>query len=146
MRPAQAEAIFGGFDGSVSLVGLIAGAIVAHASPHVLLVVAGGAAVSSAVSMAGGDRLAGKSWRLSAVMGAATFAGSLLPAAPIILIPGVLGVALAALLLAGLGAGIAEVRAHGTPSRGTAYRSTFAMLLVASGLAAAVTIGLGATG
>lgn len=146
MKATESEAIFGGFDGATSLIGFLAGALVVHASSHAVLVQAAGLAVAAAVSMAGADLLAGKSRRLAAVMGLATLAGSLLPAVPVVLVPGPLGVLLAAVLVAALGVAIAETRSRAGGGRRRGYVSTFAILVAASGLAAVVSVALGVAG
>lgn len=142
------EAILGSFDGATSLVGLLAGALLVHAPPHVVLVEAAALAVAAAVSMAGGTYLAAKGVTASLVMGVASLVGSLLPALPVVLLPGPAGVGLAALLMLCLGVGIAEVRCRTTEriGRRLAYCSTFLVLLVASGLAVAVSLLLGVSG
>lgn len=114
MRDATSEAIFGAADGMVSLIGLVAGAMVAHASPAALLTMAGGAAAAAAISMAGGDWLCGKTIKLSAVMGVATLIGSLVPVLPIVFLPGLAGVLLAVALTLLLGVGISEARSQAT--------------------------------
>lgn len=129
MRDATSEAIFGAADGMVSLIGLVAGAMVAHASPAALLTVAGGAAAAAMVSMAGGDWLAGKSIRLSAVMGGATLLGSLVPVLPVVFLPGLAGVLAALALTLLVGVGIAEARAQATGPK-TDVIATDAHLLV----------------
>jgi hypothetical protein len=129
VQDCTSEAIFGAADGMVSLIGLVAGAMVAHASPAALLTMAGGAATAAMVSMAGGDWLAGKSVRLSAVMGGATLLGSLVPVLPIVLIPGLLGVLVAITLTVLMGVGIAEARAQATGPK-TDVIATDAHLLV----------------
>lgn len=141
----RAEAVFGSFDGATGAVGVVTGALVAHASPHTLLLIAGGSAVANAVSMAAGDRTSGKSWALSIVMGVATLVGALVPALPVALVHGWLGIAWAVALLAGLGVLIAELHRQDQP-RAKSYRRTFLLLFVASALAAGATVGLGATG
>lgn len=125
---------------------MLAGLLVVHASSHAILVACAGLAVASAVSMAAGDYLAGKSIRLSLVMGLATLAGSLVPAVPVVVFPGAAGVVIAALLVAGLGIGIAEVRSHSGTGRPHSYLSTFLVLAASSGLAVAVALLLGVGG
>lgn len=139
------RATFGSFDGTTSTVGLLAGLLVAHAGPATVLTTAGGLAVAAAVGMGFGDYLGGSDGRLAGVMAAATFAGSLLPALPVALIPGPLGYILAAVLIAALGVAIAEVRAQ-ERGRVRAYLLTGAVLLVASALSAGAAVGLGAVG
>lgn len=126
-------ATFGGFDGAVSLLGLLAGEIVAHASGALVLTTAAGLAIAATVSMAAGEYLSdvesgGRTHR-ALVMGTATFVGSLLPALPFALMGGVAGMAASVVLVLLLGVLIAEVRPGG---RGGRYAVTFALLAVAS--------------
>lgn len=143
---STSEAVFGAADGMVSLLGLLAGAMVARAAPSALLTMAGGAAIAAAVSMAGGDWLSGKSVRQAIAMGLATLLGSLVPVLPVVLVPGLLGVLLAVLLVVLLGVGISEVRSRTGKGRLSGYVSTFTVLIAASGLAVAVSLLLGVTG
>lgn len=144
-RDEIGRATFGSFDGVVSLVGVLAGLLVAHAAPTTVLTTAGGLAVAAAVGMGFGDYLGGSTGRLAAVMAVATFTGSLLPALPVALIGGPAGYALAALLIVALGVAIAEVRAQ-ERGRVRAYLLTAAVLIVASALSAGAAVGLGAVG
>lgn len=142
---AVGRAIFGAADGLTSLTGVLAGLLAAHATSAAILAVTGGGAVAAAVGMASGDYLGGATPRLAAVMGVATLAGSLIPALPVALLPGPLGIALAGLLVLAIAVAIAEVRAADR-GRVHAYAVTSSILLAASALAAAAAIGLGATG
>lgn len=145
MTSAIGRAIFGASDGLTSLIGVLAGLLAAHATPAAILAVTGGGAVAAAVGMASGDYLGGATPRLAAVMGVATLAGSLAPALPVALLPGPLGIVLAALLVVALAVAISEVRAHAC-GRVHAYTVTGSILAAASGLAAAAAVGLGAAG
>lgn len=145
VKAATSESVFGIFDGSTSTLGILAGLLISGATAHTVLVACAGLAVASAASMAAGDYLAGKSCRLSVVMGLATLVGSLVPAVPVVAFPGLPGVLLATLLVVLLGVGIAEVRSR-TTSRARGYLSTFAVLIAASGLAVAVSLLLGVAG
>ena len=79
------EAIFGSFDGLTSALGVIAGLVAAGTTngPHILAASLG-LAVAATVGMGAGEYLSdtSRSYRLAAVMGAATFVGSTLPAVP----------------------------------------------------------------
>jgi len=144
-RDEIGRAVFGVADGATSLVGVLAGLIVAHAAPTTILTTAGGLAVASAVGMASGDYLGGATRRLAAVMGLATLAGSLLPAISVALIPGAVGLLIGALCIVAFGIAIAEVRAQ-ERGRPRAYLLTAAVLIVASALSAGAAVGLGAVG
>lgn len=146
LKAATSEGVFGSFDGACSTVGVLAGLIVVGSPSHAVLVACAGLAVASAASMCAGDYLAGKSIRLSVVMGLATLVGSLVPAVPVIAFPGLLGVLLAVLLVALLGAAIAEVRSRTGTGRLHGYLSTFTVLIAASVLAVAVSLLLGVAG
>ena len=145
MKPSLREAAFGGFDGTAGAAGLVAGALVAHVTPHAVLLVGVASAVANAFSMAGDDLDDGKSWRLALAMFAGTLAGALAPVIPVAYLHGATGAVVAALTVAGVGAVIAEVRRNGRP-RWRAYSRTFAMLLIASTAAVLATVCLGATG
>ncbi len=144
-RDEIGRAVFGGFDGSSSTVGLLAGLYVAHASPATVLATAGGLAVAAAVGMGFGDYLGSSNVRLAVVMAVATFLGSLIPALPVALVGGTLGYVLAALLVVALGVTIAEVRAT-ERGRFSAYLHTGAVLVAASALSGGAAVGLGAVG
>lgn len=145
MKAQQSEAVFGAFDGMTSLLGLLAGALVAHASTHALLLEVLGLAVASAVGMAAGDYLSGKSLALSLVMGAATLLGSVLPAVPVLVLHGATGQACGVVVALSLAAVIAEVRSRET-GRARGYLSTGIVLILTAGLSIAVALLAGATG
>lgn len=92
-RERLLEAAFGAFDGAAGAAGLVAGAIAAGVSPKGLLIVGVGSAVANALSMAGDDRDAGKSWVLAVAMLVGTLVGALVPVLPVVLVPGVGGIA-----------------------------------------------------
>lgn len=134
------RAIFGVFDGGTSLVGVLAGLIVTHAAPGVILATCFGLAVASAVGMASGDYLAGASRSEAFVMGLATLIGSVVPALPLVFLTGWLAYALATALLLCLGIAIAEINPQ---PRRVAYATTLLTLLLSSVLSAgAALIGL----
>jgi hypothetical protein len=136
------RAVFGGFDGTTSSIGVLAGLLVAHATSGTILTTAVGLAVASMVGMAFGDWLGGATRTQAAVMGLATLAGSLLPAIPLAVNRGPLGYSTAALLVAGLAVAISETRAeHG---RLRAYTTTLTTLAAASALSAGAALLVGA--
>lgn len=144
-RERLLEAAFGAFDGAAGAAGLVAGAIAAGVSPKGLLIVGVGSAVANALSMAGDDRDAGKSWVLAVAMLVGTLVGALVPVLPVVLVPGVGGIALAVATLLVIGAVIAEVRRADRP-RWRSYLRTFGWLLGASVAAVVAAVGLGAIG
>jgi len=77
-----APAIFGSFDGLASLLGVVVFLLFSH--PALILPATLSGALSSAVSMGGGEWLSDSDsgFRASAVMAGATFLGALLPATP----------------------------------------------------------------
>lgn len=137
------QGVFGFFDGATSTVGVLAALILSHVSGGTVLAVAGGLAVASGIGMAFGVFLSGASVVSSAVLGAATLAGSLLPAVPVAVFPGVAGMVGALLVLVAFGVVIAELRDE---PRVRAYVLTFATLVVASATAAGVSVFLGGLG
>lgn len=138
LRPA----VFGTFDGLTAVLGVL---LSLHGHPGWVLPSALGLAVAEGVGMAAGEWLSDSQAGLAApgVIGAATAAGSLLPAIPFALLPGGWAVAGSALVLVVLGTGIAAVRARerGWPR---ALAETFGVLtaaLVAVAVCMAVTPG-----
>jgi VIT1/CCC1 family predicted Fe2+/Mn2+ transporter len=88
-RPAESPrlrlarpAVFGAFDGAASLIGVVVYLAAAH--PSLIFPAAVSGALTSAVSMGGGEFLSDSDsgWAASAVMAAATFTGALAPAVP----------------------------------------------------------------
>lgn len=146
MSDDKSAAILGSFDGATSLVGFLAGALAVHANAQAIMVEASALAVAAAVSMASGYWLSGKPVGSSLIMGLATLLGSLVPAVPVIFLPGFPGVLFAAFLFVVLAAVIAEVRTGEDVSRLRSYVSTFCVVLVAGSLAAGVSLGLGVSG
>ena len=79
------QGVFGSFDGLTSALGVITGLVVAgvHDGRHILAASLG-LAIAATTGMAAGEYLSdtSRSKRRAAVMGAATFLGSVLPALP----------------------------------------------------------------
>jgi VIT1/CCC1 family predicted Fe2+/Mn2+ transporter len=126
LRPA----VFGTFDGLTAVLGIL---LSLHGHPGWVLPSALGLAVAEGVGMAAGQWLSSDSdsgLAASGVIGAATAAGSLLPAVPFALLPGRWAIAASALVLIALGAGIAAVRSR---DRGwlRALTETFGVLVAA---------------
>lgn len=134
--------VFGGFDGATSSIGVVSGLLVVHATAVTILTTAVGLAVASMVGMGFGDWLGGATRVQAAVMGAATFAGSLLPALPLAANRGPLGFTAAAILIAGLAVAISEARAG--DGRLRAYLTTVITLAVASILSVGAALLVGA--
>jgi VIT1/CCC1 family predicted Fe2+/Mn2+ transporter len=125
IRQVRRQAVFGLADGAMSITGVVLYAAGQHAKvfPYAL---AGG--VSASLSMAGGEWLSQSDTGLggAAMMGAATLAGSLIPALPYLLLTGIAAPAVAVVLLAAVAALIARMRAH----RHHAYLETGAVLAI----------------
>ena len=141
-----AEAIFGSFDGLTGMMGVVVATLLSHHSAA--LVITGiGLAIAATVSMAGGDFLSKGSKQRAAVMGLATFVGSVIPVLPFIIIHGWQADGLCACLVLLTAIWISEQRATlGHVSLTLAYVQTFTILVVAVGLTAAVTALLGTAG
>lgn len=144
-RTPASAAVFGAFDGAVSVVGALAGLLAAHTSGRAILAVCAGLAVAAAVGMGAGDWLSGSPARTALVMALATLAGSLIPVLPVLLLPEPAGVGGAIIVLAALGVWISETRADDR-GRVRAYTGTAALLITAAVLSVAVAVGLGGVG
>ena len=126
----RTEALFGGFDGVVSAIGVIAPLVLTHAAASVIVIAAVGLAVNSGWSMAAGQFLSDAQGRvrLAFVMGVATLVFSFLPAAPFLLTGNQTIGGLAALAITfAVGVVIAELRPGG---RWRSLKLTFGVLLV----------------
>lgn len=106
VRPA----IFGSFDGTASLLGVVIFLLFTH--PALIFPTAVSGAASSAVSMAGGEWLSDSDngFGASLVMGIATFAGGILPAVPFAFGSGPAAVLASAAVCLGIGAAVARLR------------------------------------
>lgn len=131
-------AVFGGFDGTSSLLGVVIYLLLTH--PALIFPAALSGAITSAISMGGGEWLSDSENGLgaSAVMALATFTGALLPAIPFASGHGPLAVAACAVTCAAIGVVVAFLR----PNRGRllALAETFGILLAC--LAAVLVCGL----
>jgi VIT1/CCC1 family predicted Fe2+/Mn2+ transporter len=142
-RQDAAEAVFGGFDGLVSTVGVIVAALVAGHGGILLVKVAVGLAVASALSMAGGDWEAYGSRRRATVMGLATVVGCVLPILPFVVLHGAqasAGCVIVCLLVAAVISLMRARRVHLV----RALLQTYGILAVAAGATVAVAVILGA--
>lgn len=131
------DAAFGGFDGLSGTMGVLLGLIATHASPGIVLGACAAGAAGNAVSMASGQYLGDRGGpgrvRRAAVMGVATLLGALAPALPYALLPGALGIALAAVVIGAAAIVISHLRPDHAGIR--AYAQTFALLIAAGGAA-----------
>ena len=136
--PLLQPAVFGGFDGASSLLGVIVFLLAAH--PSLIFPAALSGAVSSALSMGAGEWLSDSEHGLaaSAVMAAATLCGALLPAVPFAFGSGPAAVAASAALCAGIGYAVARLR--GNRGLGLALTETFGLLAVILGVTAALAV------
>jgi hypothetical protein len=139
-RPLAATAVFGGFDGTSSLLGVIVYLLAAH--PGLIFPAALSGAVSSALSMGAGEWLSdsGNGLAASAVMAAATLAGALLPAVPFAFGSGPVAVAVSAVLCAATGVTVARLRVN--RGYGLALAETLGLLAVILGVTAALALWL----
>jgi len=135
-RDDVSQAIFGSFDGVVSVIGIIV-ALLARPTP-IMVEAAIGLAAASAVGMAAGEYLGDdtRNLRRAAVMGVATVVGTMCPVVPFMLLAKELAIVVAVLLVLGISLTIARVRALRTSGR--AYVETFGVLVLAAGVTAVV--------
>jgi hypothetical protein len=154
------EALFGGFDGLTSVIGVIAAGLAVHARLATIAATSAGLAVASAVSMAGGEFLgdvgvAGRRGR-ALVMGGATLVGSILPALPYLFLSRDAAGVTAALIVAAMVTVIIVVRSRGECARraeipprkiwvGSAWQ-TIVILVLAAGLAVGISVVFGDAG
>lgn len=146
MKPSSlAPAIFGGFDGATSVVGVL---LTLTGHPGQILPTALGLAVAGGVGMAAGSWLSADTKagpREALVIGAATAAGTLLPALPYLLLAGAVAMACSGLLLGLLGAAITLVRARDR-SMIRAVAETYGVLVAVCVAVALAALATGATG
>ena len=140
-RTLTRPVIFGLADGSMSIMG-----VVFYAAGHAGLVfpVALSGGVSAAVSMAGGEWLSesGSGPGAALAMGAATLAGSILPAVPYAFLHGLAAPLVSVLALCAVAAVVARLRSHRKhPWRETAL--VLAAVLAASAACALLMPGSG---
>jgi hypothetical protein len=120
-------AILGAFDGTASLLGVVVYLLVTH--PALIFPAALSGAISSAVSMGGGEWLSDSDSGpgASAVMAGATFAGAVLPAIPFAVTSGLAAVAASAVICGCIGISVSAMR----PRRlARALAETFGILAV----------------
>lgn len=105
-------AVFGGFDGATSVVGVL---LTLTGHPEQIIPASLGLAVAGGVGMAAGSWLSADSDAgpvEALVIGSATAVGTLLPALPYTVVAGMLAIACSAVILVLLGAAITLVRAR----------------------------------
>jgi hypothetical protein len=134
----RGKAVFGAFDGATGAIGVLVGLVAAGAPGRTVLAAAVGLAVAAAAGMGAGDWLSGTPARPSAVLAAATGVGTILPALPVVLWPGPVGLIGTAVVMVALGIGIAEAR-DGT---WRSYGETFAVLIGAAALSLGAALSL----
>lgn len=112
-RRLARPAIFGSFDGTASLLGVILYLLLSHHDALIFPTACSGA-ISSAVSMGGGEWLSDSDNGLaaSAVMAVATFAGALAPAVPFAFASGAAAVAESAVICLCIALAVSAMRAN----------------------------------
>jgi VIT1/CCC1 family predicted Fe2+/Mn2+ transporter len=135
-RDDVSQAIFGSFDGVVSVIGVMV-ALLARPTP-IIVEAAVGLAAASAVGMAAGEYLGDvtRNLRRAAVMGGATVVGTMCPVLPFMVLGKNAAIVVAVALVVAISLGIAHARAQVTSGR--AYVETFGVLFLAAGVTAVV--------
>jgi len=135
-RDDVAQAIFGSFDGVVSVIGVMV-ALLARPTP-IIVEAAVGLAAASAVGMAAGEYLgdASRNFRRAAVMGVATVVGTMCPVVPFMVLAKDAAIIVAVVLVVVISLAIAHARVQ--VAAGRAYAETFGVLFVAAGVTALV--------
>jgi hypothetical protein len=130
-----APAIFGSFDGMSSLIGVVIYLLLSH--PSVIFPAALSGAVTSAVSMGGGEYLCDSDNGLAAslVMALATFAGALAPAIPFAFSQGAAAEAECGIICACVITAVAALRPNRGP--GLAVTETAGLFLACAAVAVA---------
>jgi VIT1/CCC1 family predicted Fe2+/Mn2+ transporter len=135
-RDDISQAIFGSFDGVVSVIGVMV-ALLARPTP-IIVEASVGLAAASAVGMMAGEYLGDdtRNVRRAVVMGVATIVGTMCPVVPFMLLTKELAIVVAVILVLVISLAIARARAQATSGR--AYVETFGVLLLAAGVTALV--------
>lgn len=136
------ESIFGGFDGLVSVLGVIIG--LAATSRGKIIDAAIGLAVASAISMAAGEYLGDDASNIkkAVAMGISTLAGTIIPILPFVFLPKVPAFIVAGVLVAAFGYLVSYARDKGT--RG--YIETYVILFASIAITIVVALITGAGG
>lgn len=121
-------AIFGAFDGTASLLGVVIYLLLTH--PALIFPAAASGSVSHAISMGGGEFLSDSDSGLAAstVMVASTFAGAVLPAVPFAFGTGPAAIAVCAVIITCIGVVVSWMRPN--RSRALALAETFALIVL----------------
>jgi VIT1/CCC1 family predicted Fe2+/Mn2+ transporter len=137
-RELASQAIFGSSDGLMSILGPIE--FTASRYPHLVFPVAFMGAVSASASMAAGEQMSEEKETLwaPAVMGAATFTGSVLPAVPWLFTRGVPAVCWSAAICVAVALMVGHLRSW-RPHR---YAETLAVLACVAALTVACNLAL----
>jgi hypothetical protein len=126
------EAVFGGSDGLMSILGPVM--FFASRDPRYVFPVAFMGAVSASASMAAGQQMSEdrQSPWAPVMMGAATFAGSVLPAAPFLFARGLTAICCSAAVCVAVALGVGHLRSW----RRHRYAETLAILALVAGVTA----------
>ena len=125
----QRVAVFGAADGLGIVLGVIAGLIVSHQSPRAVWAAAISGGLAEFFSMANGERISDREsgWAAALAIGAASFAGCVIPAIPYSFAAGTAALAVAL----GLCAAVAALISRARPERGVlAILETFGLLAI----------------
>ena len=137
MNHRISSGLLGAADGTTSIAGVIAGGAASHLVNAKIAVVALGGAAAATISMAGAEMLSeGETdWGAIGAMGAGTFAGSAIPAVPLLGARGSIAWALVVAFSALLAWAVGEVRACTLQRpRVIAYAQTLAVLTLGAGV------------
>jgi VIT1/CCC1 family predicted Fe2+/Mn2+ transporter len=143
MNVLDAEnAVFGGFDGLTTGIGVAAALVLSHHSSKSVVVAVLAAALAAAVGMGAGKWLSDsdEGFREASVMFLATSVGGFLPAAPFLFLAASKAFAVALVVCALLGAAIGRLRG----GRRRQYAETYGVLAVVVALTVAVGVFAGA--
>jgi VIT1/CCC1 family predicted Fe2+/Mn2+ transporter len=135
-RDDVSQAIFGSFDGVISVIGVMV-ALLARPTP-IIVEAAVGLAAASAVGMMAGEYLGDdtRSLRRAIVMGVATIVGTMCPVVPFMLLAKEAAIIVAAVLVLAISLAIARARAQTSSAR--AYAETFGVLFISAAVTAVV--------
>ena len=136
LKPSLSRpAVFGAFDGTASLLGVVIYLLLTH--PALIFPTAASGALSSAISMGGGEFLSDSDSGLAAsgVMALATFCGAVLPAVPFAFGAGPAEIAVSSLIIIGIGVIVSLMREN--RGSGLSLAETFGLLLLVAGVVVA---------
>jgi hypothetical protein len=135
----RSQAVFGSFDGLVSIIGFVFGLLLGHASPHLIAIGGLGGAVSATVSMSCGtyeseDGAWHRKLGNAAVMACATFVGSMVFVWSFFVFSRDIALGVGGLGALAVATFIGHEKAQGRPG----YLKAYAVLFCAVGLTLAV--------